>query len=241
MPINRPSLKLNFPLVNERPINEGPLVPSTYDDLKNNFYIPHNQMQQMPIPQFSAALDAPDYSGLRKCGFFTLSEGFQLNNHADDVFIHARRETPHCKGEFSGDKFHISVLGEQVPQAYQALSELLFSKDSPIDKWKVTDMERADQQCRVSVGAEFTLYVKPDQKNSHYSASLLHITRQFTERVESILSENGVIPGQHPESDVQPEKWKYLSYRNELRSGREGSEMQSQALREEPFYRLMTE
>ncbi|ENA2756591.1 type III effector phosphothreonine lyase, partial [Salmonella enterica] len=53
--------------------------------------------------------------------------------------------------------------------------------------------------------------------------------------------ENGVISGQCPESDVHPENWKYLSYRNELRSGRDGGEMQRQALREEPFYRLMTE
>ncbi|EDW1658714.1 type III secretion system effector phosphothreonine lyase SpvC, partial [Salmonella enterica] len=61
------------------------------------------------------------------------------------------------------------------------------------------------------------------------------------ECLESRLSENGVISGQCPESDVHPENWKYLSYRNELRSGRDGGEMQRQALREEPFYRLMTE
>ncbi|ECR6921141.1 type III secretion system effector phosphothreonine lyase SpvC, partial [Salmonella enterica] len=76
---------------------------------------------------------------------------------------------------------------------------------------------------------------------SQYSASFLHKTRQFIECLESRLSENGVISGQCPESDVHPENWKYLSYRNELRSGRDGGEMQRQALREEPFYRLMTE
>ncbi|EFO3220913.1 hypothetical protein DPV23_25140 [Escherichia coli] len=46
---------------------------------------------------------------------------------------------------------------------------------------------------------------------------------------------------QPPGCLLDPESWRYLSYRNELRSGRSGSEMQSQALREEPFYRLMTE
>ncbi|MGK7442845.1 type III secretion system effector phosphothreonine lyase SpvC, partial [Salmonella enterica] len=68
-----------------------------------------------------------------------------------------------------------------VPQAFQALSGLLFSEDSPVDKWKVTDMEKVVQQARVSLGAQFTLYIKPDQENSQYSASFLHKTRQFIE------------------------------------------------------------
>lgn len=128
-----------------------------------------------------------------------------------------------------------------MPQAFQLLSGLLFSEDSPIDKWKVTNLERVDQQARVSVGAQFTLYIKPDQENSQYSSSLLHNIRDFIECLESRLSNNGIIPGQRPESDVHPENWQYFSYRNELRSERSGSEIQSQTLREEPFYRLMTE
>ncbi|ENI0063693.1 type III effector phosphothreonine lyase, partial [Shigella sonnei] len=47
--------------------------------------------------------------------------------------------------------------------------------------------------------------------------------------------------GEYPASDVRPEDWKYVSYRNELRSDRDGSERQEQMLREEPFYRLMIE
>lgn len=90
------------------------------------------------------------------------------------------------------------------------------------------------------IGAQFTLYIKPDQENSQYSVFLLHKTRQFIEYLESRLAEKGITPGQYPASDVHPENWKYLSYRNELRSGRDGDEMQLQALREEPFYRLMT-
>lgn len=219
----------------------GAKIQSTNENLKNNFKSLHNQIQNMPISQFKEALDAPDYSGMRQSGFCAKRLGFQLNNHSNDVFIHARREYPQCQGDFAGDKFHISVLRDMVPQAFQALSGLLFSEDSPVDKWKVTDIEQSDQQTRVSLGAQFTLYIKSDQENSQYSASLLHKVRQFIECLESRLFENEVISGQCPESDVHPENWKYLSYRNELRSGREGGEMQSQALREEPFYRLMTE
>ncbi|MBP4050661.1 type III secretion system effector phosphothreonine lyase [Chromobacterium violaceum] len=241
MPINRAGLKLSLPSLNVGPASERPQMPSTNGDLKTNFHSLHNQMRQMPMSHFREARDAPDYSGMRQSGFFAMSQGFQLESHGGDVFMHAHREHPQCKGEFAGDKFHISVQPEQVPQAFQALSGLLFSVDSPIDKWKVTDMERVDQQSRVAVGAQFTLYVKPDQENSQYSASSLHNTRQFIECLESRLSESGLMPGQYPESDVHPENWKYVSYRNELRSGRDGGEMQSQALREEPFYRLMAE
>ncbi|EPO2620266.1 type III effector phosphothreonine lyase, partial [Shigella flexneri] len=66
---------------------------------------------------------------------------------------------PQSKGDFVGDKFHISIAREQVPLAFQILSGLLFSEDSPIDKWKITDMNRVSQQSRVGIGAQFTLYV----------------------------------------------------------------------------------
>lgn len=235
MPITKRSLKFSF-----SPLNVGSVPPGN-ENLKKNFCALHNQMRQMPMSHFKEALDAPDYSGIRQSGFFAVSQGFRLHNHGDDAFIHACRENAHWKGEFSGDKFHISVRGEQVPQAFQVLSGLLFSEESPVDKWKVTDMERADPQSRVSVGAQFTLYIKSDQENSQYSALLLHKIRQFIECLESRLAENRIMPGQRPDSDVHPENWQYLSYRNELRSERKGSEMQSQVLREEPFYRLMTE
>ena len=241
MPIIKPNLKLNFPPLNVASAYDGVKTPSTNNQLKNNLNSLYNHMRRMPIFHFKEALDVPDYSGMRQSGFFAMSQGFQLNNHSNDVFIHARREFPQSRGEFAGDKLHISVLRNMVPQAFKALSGLLFSEDSPVDKWKVTDIEKADQLARVSLGAQFTLYIKPDQENSQYSASSLHKTRQFIECLESRLAKNRIIPGQFPQSDVHPETWKYLSYRNELRSGRDGGEIQNQALRKEPFYRLMTE
>ncbi|EJA8275561.1 type III secretion system effector phosphothreonine lyase SpvC, partial [Salmonella enterica subsp. enterica serovar Enteritidis] len=166
MPINRPNLNLNIPPLNIVAAYDGAEIPSTNKHLKNNFNSLHNQMRKMPVSHFKEALDVPDYSGMRQSGFFAMSQGFQLNNHGYDVFIHARRESPQSQGKFAGDKFHISVLRDMVPQAFQALSGLLFSEDSPVDKWKVTDMEKVVQQARVSLGAQFTLYIKPDQENS---------------------------------------------------------------------------
>lgn len=241
MPINRPNLQLNLSPLNLEPHSTRAVLPSAYEHLKNNLDLLNSQMRKMPTCHFKEMLNAPDYYAVRQSGFFTMSQGFQLNNDSNDVFVHARRELPQSQGKFAGDKFHISVLKDNVPQAFKVLSGLLFSEDSPVDKWKVTDMERVDSQARVSLGAQFTLYIKPDQENSQYSVSFLHKTRQFIEFLEVMLSENGMTSGRCPESDVQPENWQYLSYRNELRSGREGGEIQSQALREEPFYRLMTE
>ncbi|EAA7243111.1 type III secretion system effector phosphothreonine lyase [Salmonella enterica] len=240
MPINRLNLKLDLSLLNIAPTSLNILMPSTKEHLKNNFDTLHNQIRQMPIRQFKEAVDIPDYSEIRQCGFFAMRQGFQLVNNNEDCFIHARREDTDCKGNFSGDKFHISVLKEQMPQAFKALSGLLFSENSPVNKWKITDTELIAHQSRVGTGAQFTLYIKPDQENSQYSVFLLHKTRQFIEHLEFRLAEKGITPGQYPESDVRPEKWKYLSYRNELRSERDGGEIQQQALREEPFYRLMT-
>ncbi len=116
-------------------------------------------------------------------------------NHSGDVFIHACRENPQSKGDFVGDKFHISIAREQVPLAFQILSGLLFSEDSPIDKWKITDMNRVSQQSRVGIGAQFTLYVKSDQECSQYSALLLHKIRQFIMCLESNLLRSKIAPG----------------------------------------------
>ncbi|PXX63824.1 phosphothreonine lyase [Pseudomonas sp. LAMO17WK12:I10] len=198
-------------------------------------------MRGDPAPHFREYLHAPDYSAMRQSGFGTLHNGFMMNNSGLDAFMHARREQRQCAGAFAGDKLHISVKREDVPLAFNALSGLLFSEDCPIDKWKVTDMERVEPGGRVSEGAQLTLYVKPDTADSRYTAQGLNRIRHFVERLESVMIEHNIQPGQHPDSDVRPFHWQFTSYRNEMRSEREGGEEQSLALRNEPFYRLVTE
>ncbi|WP_080417128.1 type III secretion system effector phosphothreonine lyase [Burkholderia ubonensis] len=239
MPI-RTNLKLNLAPLNVMPVTDAK-AQSTFEHLCANRENLRQQMHELPPPNFGEALHAPDYAGMRQSSFASMSHGFTLENTGLDVFMHARREQPQCSGEFAGDKFHISVQREQVPLAFQALTGLLFSECSPIDKWKVTDIDRVDHQSRVSLGAQFTLYVKPNGGGSQYDATMLNKVRHFVGCLESALSKHGIAPGLHPESDVRPEHWQYVSYRNELRSERDGCEAQSQALRDEPFYRLMTE
>jgi len=226
---------------NSNVIDAAAQTQSTQKHLTSNFDGLKRQMRSEPAPDFKEAPHAPGYCNIRQSGFYERHNNFILNNTGEDAFIHARRDPAQCAGVFDGDKFHISIKCAEVPQAFDALSGLLFSDDSPIDKWKITDMARAESASRIYEGAQVTLYVKPDLAGAQYTAKGLTQVRYFVERLESILAENNILPGQHPESDIRPSFWQYVSYRNEMRSHREGSESQNQLLSSEPFYRLITE
>lgn len=215
--------------------------PATQEHLHLNFYHLKAHISNRPALHFREAPHGQDYSTMRENGFISLHNGYIQNNSGLDAFMHASREQGKCAGVFDGDKFHLSVKQEDVPRAFNALSALLFSEDCPFDKWKVTDMARVEPDARVSKGAQFTLYVKPDTADSQFTASALNSIRHFVERLESVMTEHNIQPGQHPDSDVRPSHWQFTSYRNELRSDRECSYEQDIALRNEPFFRLMTE
>lgn len=76
MPINRPNLTLDLSFLNVGPTSHKPQIISTNEHLKNNFNTLYNQMRQMPILQFKEAVDVPDYSGMRQCGFFAMDKVF---------------------------------------------------------------------------------------------------------------------------------------------------------------------
>jgi phosphothreonine lyase len=212
---------------------------ATQRHLSANFERLTQGIRNAPAPSFREA--APATYWATQNGFTLLHNGFRLNNNREDAFIHAHREQAQYPGAYAGDKFHLSVKPEQVPRAFDALSGLLFSDHSPIDQWKVTDMARVSPGERVSEAAQFTLYVKPDGTDLQYTAKGLNNLRHFMAQLESVMVAHGIQPGQHPDSDVRPAHWQFSSYRNELRGEREDSEIQSAALRNELFYRLITE
>jgi len=215
-------------------ISGGNKVPEElFNHLQRNFNILSVQMRQMPLSQFNDAQNVPGYSDMfqngDRVGFFWFSANGFINVNRIGI--------PVSRGELDGNKFHISVQRELMPQAYQALSGLLFSEDSPFNNWKMTDVRIAHPQERLAVGAQFTLYVE----NLKHSALSLHMIRQFIQSLQTRLLKNRIIPGRFPESDVHPENWRYVSYRDERNSDRVGSAEQSQRLRQLPFYRLMTD
>ncbi|AIC22530.1 hypothetical protein EY04_27525 [Pseudomonas chlororaphis] len=240
---NRPNLNLNLLKLDMSP---PPLqlftsaANTTLEHLNAHFTPLTQEIRDEPTPEFRKSSSAPTYADIQS-GQAMRHNGFRLSNSWLDAFIHADREPGKCAGAFAGDKFHISVKREDVPRAFNALSGLLLSDDCPIDKWKVTDMAKVPPEVRISKGAQITLYVKPDGADLQYTAKGLSSIRHFMERLESVMAEHSFQPGEHPDSDVRPSHWQFSSYRNELRSDREGSETQSAAMRNEPFYRLVTE
>ncbi|MBZ6068374.1 hypothetical protein [Aeromonas schubertii] len=198
------------------------------------------QIRSQPTPTLRPDGFPPSYQTMQQTNFAARHGDYRLHT-GGDVFIHATREQGRAEGEFQGDKVHLSVHPDHLDRAFAELGPLLFSGDSPIDKWKVTDLAKVDRDSRVAKGAQFTLYIKPEQADSQYQARDLGRVRHFIEQLESSLNRAGIPLGEAPASDVAPHHWHYTSYRNEHRSDRDGSADQATRLREEPVYRLLTE
>ncbi|WP_294735269.1 type III effector [uncultured Pseudomonas sp.] len=172
--------------------------------------------------------------------------GWSVNNTVDETsFINFKRVPPNGQGQTAGDKFHISVAPQDVTKAYDILSKLLTAENSPIDSWKVTDMGRLTQNTagerRISQGAQFTLYPKPDRADGTYSPEYMGKLQSLVKTIEQELRGAGIGQSEHkPASDVSAQQWQYASYRNANRSDRQGSPDQSDALKKEPFFKLIS-
>lgn len=233
MPTTNPS---NYP---SPPIRLfGAASRATKNQLQTNFDQLKAQMRHEPITHFKENSPAPTYSAIQS-GLATQHNGFALSKLEN--FLVAERAQGLCSGSYAGDKLHLSVTRTKVPDAFDALSGLLFSDHCPFDKWKVTDMAAVQPGHRVSEGAQITFYVKPDDLQGQHSSRDLSSIRHFIDRLETALIEHNVEPGLKPDSDVSPDHWRFSSYRNEIRSDRRGSPEQTQKLLEESFYRLITE
>ncbi|OPA89000.1 type III effector [Pseudomonas fluorescens] len=171
--------------------------------------------------------------------------GWRVENkalrHENFPFIKFTRIPPKGGGQTPGDKFHISVAKKDVPKAFELISRLINSPESPIDSWKTSDVDRMDpRDTRLSLGAQFTLYPKPDRADGTYSPEFMGKMHALVSTIEQQLQAEGVGRSDHPPaSDVSAPQWRYTSYRNEHRSDREGSAGQTEALKNEPFFKLV--
>ncbi|KZK95216.1 MULTISPECIES: hypothetical protein [unclassified Pseudovibrio] len=204
--------------------------------------------RQERAPVFRLANSTPNYNDIKSQNFGD-HEGFSYYNLPGvNSFINFGREEGQFKGENHGDKVHISVKKEHLEQAFDAISGLLLSPDSPIDKWKVTNLDSTKGSVdtsnlarRVSDGAQFTLYIRAEEEGEPYTTEQLVKTHQFFEEIEGALLTNWVDEGVKPDSDVSAHHWGYISYRNELNSDRAGGEQQAAFLKQEPVFRALTE
>lgn len=197
--------------------------------------------------RFALNHGAPAYEvALQACGDHY--NGWEAVNRAatgTDAFIHLSRINPKSQGEFAGDKVHLSVLPEHVPKAFTIIGQLVNADDGPVDTWKVTDMTLAHpdlpiEQQRVLLGAQFTIYAKPDQVDNTYSPEYMGKMCGMVMSIEQALQQEGVAQSpRRPDSDISLVHWQFTSYRNEYRSDRTGSSYQNTALGQEPFFQLM--
>jgi len=241
MPIKRPHLNLDLSSLQSLSSSVPIQKLSTLEHLRSNFDNLKSQLTGGACPLFREAPEGYDYPAACRIGSDTLHNGFMVYNAGVDAFVHVCRDEGQCKGAYDGDKLHISVKRDEMPQAFGVLSKFLFSEDCPIDKWKFVHVSELGSGNRVCEGAQFTLYVKPDAADSQFTTQALSRLRHFVERLESEMASQNIHPGKYPDSDVRPSHWQFISYRNEMRSQREGSEEQSVSLSNEPLYRLLTE
>lgn len=172
--------------------------------------------------------------------------GWRVKNYAlhdkKFPFIKLTRTPSKEEGPSVGDKFHISVEKKDVPKAFEIISRIVNSPESPINSWKTSDVDRMDpRDTRLSLGAQFTLYAKPDRTDGTYSPEHMGKMQALVNTLEHALQAEGIGRSDHPPaSDVSAPQWRYTSYRNENRSDRKGSTAHTEALKNEPFFKLVT-
>ncbi|KTB82051.1 type III effector [Pseudomonas syringae] len=242
MPINRPAFNLKL----NTAVAQPPLKKDAGAELRR---LNQSEVRANTQTRFALNHRAPTYEVAQSA----LGEdhgGWTAANHlkmtGSEVFIHMSRKDPKCKGEFAGDKIHLSVAPEHVPSAFNAIGKILQASDSPVNTWKLTDMNCLDSDMpaakqRVALGAQFTIYAKPDRADNTYSPEYMGKMRGMISSIEQELKSAGVAQSNNrPDSDVAPGHWAYASYRNEHNSNRAGSSHQHKNLEAEPFFQLVS-
>lgn len=202
-------------------------------------------------PVFQEAANTPGYDDVKSAPYGEAGGFIFYNQTEKSAFTKFDRIERSNTGALQPDKFHISVKQDQVENAFQAIVGLLLSADSPIDNWKVTNMDKAQEQAaedelahRVSVGAQFTLYLRTPDEDGPYSTDQMIKLRFFIEALEAALMTSWVDQGETPDSDISGNAWSYISYRNEEKSSRltEGANrlQEQNTLENEAVFRALT-
>ena len=198
-----------------------------------------SQIKVLPPPRLQIEGNSLSYRDMQELEWATVNSGFCISHGIDDVFIHMERLDVKCVGEYLGDKLHISVEKSKLIEAFELIAPILFSEDSIIDQWKITDLSKAKNSSRVTDGAQITLYIRPKHEDGVYRAGELHLLRYLVSKLELTLADNKIPIGKVPKSDVASPNWSYISYRHEFRSDRAGLVASSGALHKELVYVIL--
>lgn len=177
----KPKFKLNLPSLVIPQAAPAPSKEIKKEDVANLL----RETNAQPKSSFKHADFHDGYQELSQDGYDNQFAGYKISNPViGDVFIHAIKVDDSRK--FSGDKFHISIEQSQLSKGFDSILPLLLSEDSPIDKWKVTDLKSCPSDARVAVGAQVTLYVKADKELGYGSKELKKI-KDFVGEIELTL------------------------------------------------------
>lgn len=202
----------------------------------------------MDKPVFRPSTDNLKCDELTRVDGYTDLQAYEMRflyNKASFIWFTKTEDMLNGK-HYAGDKLHLSVEREQLPQAFDALSDLLLSEDSPVSKWKVINPEvhrslDTEKGRRLELGGQIIFYLYAEKRDEPISADRLLSTRAFVDAVEDRLKIHHINPGLKPESDVSAHHWDYTSYRNDKRSDRYDIDpTQHQRLREEPVFQALS-
>ncbi|WP_081080974.1 hypothetical protein [Burkholderia territorii] len=196
--------------------------PDAHEQLRISLGPVTQAMTNLPQSTFTLNPNFPSYSNLPSQNYFAQINvsGWAVSNPPGDNFLHSRTDGPF--GDFLGDKVHVSVRESQVGQAYSAIGDLLFSTNSPIHAWKITDMQHpvseeiraSPEYQRITQSAQFTFYVHPLQ--SGFTPEHLRNLQSYFQQIEQRLVAGRIEPGQHMTSDIY--LGPFASYRHEAES-----------------------
>src|ERR1700754_4998021 len=159
----RPSLKLPLALSIPTPDNAATTAATPNSKLEADVQQITAQLATEARTTIEPTNGAPSLSDLQNKQAF-VTQSHSIANMGNDFFINVSRLGDPQRETFDGHKVHLSVDRDKFEQAYNALAPLLFSNQSPILRFKLTDMERAGAEAsgaagsRVTDGAQFTLY-----------------------------------------------------------------------------------
>jgi phosphothreonine lyase len=245
----RKPLALNLGLASLRPA--GPAVAagggqSATKAAEDNKPQIQTQMTQLSPSTFSPGTNVPSYEQFQNgsYGDQTAKKNDHYNFHPEGGFTTADRTSESApNGQFEGQKIHISVDPAKAKDAYNALAPLLFSPDSPVDKFKMTNMGMAQgaggagdaAANRVSEGAQFTMYLKPNPQTGEFDASHLKKIQSFVGAVGNNLQQSDVSPGKMPDSDAALPGG-YASFRTEEADRTQDG---AEKVKQDPVYQLL--
>jgi hypothetical protein len=181
---------------------------STRDFIRQH-YVPHykNLLLLKNLPEYHQFMlqDSIQREQNTKYAFFHVTYQKKSKNYR---FIREHRKKNSSSSRFHGQIIHINIGINQIDLAFDAIRPVLFSEESPIFDWSLSDNSS-------KTSGQIILYVTPNQDRHRFSIDKIAELTDFLWRIEVELIRFGIQPGEVPKGDIQSKAWSYCSYCDE--------------------------